>query len=188
MNGKNYTLFNAVLGRCAIAWRQPASNEQEAPVIGFQLPEATDALTARRIVEKTGAGKARVIPARIVEIIRRVGLHFQGEAQDFRDVVLDLEETGGFAQQIYTAARAIPAGRTLTYGQLAEAAGHPGAARAVGRAMGRNPIPLIIPCHRVVAANRKPGGFSAHGGLATKAAMLKVEGVALSPAKVRATS
>lgn len=181
MNAKNYTLFDTVLGRCAIAWRQPVDLEQEPLVIGFQLPEATGELTEKRIAEKTGAGRARVVPSRIREIIRRVGLHFKGEAQDFRDVVLDLERTGGFAKQVYIAARAIPAGRTLTYGQLAEAAGHPGAARAAGRAMAQNSIPLIIPCHRVVAANRKPGGFSAHGGLATKAAMLKAEGVVLAP-------
>lgn len=183
-----YILFDTVLGRCAIAWRQPVGREEEAAVIGFQLPEATDALTSERITAKTGASKARGTPARIREIIRRVGLHFNGEVQDFRGVVLDLEGAGSFAQQIYAAARAIPSGQTLTYGQLAEAAGHPGAARAAGRAMGSNPIPLIIPCHRVVAAGRKPGGFSAHGGLATKAAMLKAEGIALPFSKVRATS
>jgi O-6-methylguanine DNA methyltransferase len=69
----------------------------------------------------------------------------------------------------------------VTYGRLAEAAGHPGAARAVGQALSKNPIPLLIPCHRVLASGGSPGGFSAHGGLATKAKMLEIEGATLRP-------
>jgi len=88
---------------------------------------------------------------------------------------------GPFAQQVYEAARRIPAGQTATYGELAKAVDRPGAARGVGQALGKNPIPLIIPCHRVLAAGGKPGGFSAHGGQATKIRMLAIEGAAVGP-------
>ncbi|WP_308367539.1 MULTISPECIES: methylated-DNA--[protein]-cysteine S-methyltransferase [unclassified Microbulbifer] len=113
-------------------------------------------------------------------------LHLSGEAQDFSDIELDLDGVGKLAKAIYQAPRAIPAGQATTYGQLAEAAGCAGAARTVGQAMSRNPVPLIIPCHRVIAADNRRGGFSAHGGLTTKAKMLEIEGVTLGrPVTVR---
>src|SRR6266852_150608 len=87
-----------------------------------------------------------------------------------------VEGADRFARQVYEAAREIQAGETRTYGELAKALGQPAAARDVGQALARNPIALIIPCHRVVAAGGKPGGFSAHGGRATKARMLAIEG------------
>jgi methylated-DNA-[protein]-cysteine S-methyltransferase len=96
--------------------------------------------------------------------------------EDFSDIELDLEESPPFARQVYKAARKIPLGQTRTYGQIAKSAGSPGAARAVGHALGQNPIALIVPCHRVLAAGGKKGGFSAHGGCATKARMLEIEG------------
>jgi len=108
-----------------------------------------------------------------------------GKAQDFSDVTLDLGGTGLFARRVYEAARNIPAGETRTYGEIAKALNQPAAAQAVGQALGRNPIPLIIPCHRVVAACGKAGGFSAHGGRSTKARILEIEGVTLES---RATS
>ena len=104
--------------------------------------------------------------------------HFRGDVQDFRDVALDLDGAAPFARQVYEAARRIPAGQTRTYGEVAQAVGRPAAARAVGQALGKNPVALIIPCHRILAAGGKPGGFSTHGGLATKAWMLAVEGAA----------
>jgi O-6-methylguanine DNA methyltransferase len=176
-----FTLFDTALGKCGITWKDPDRSNDDPLVIGFQLPEATVQLTETRIVERWKANRTGTIPARISDIIKRVKLHFKGEAQDFRDIKLDLDGTGLFAKQVYDTARTIPSGRTTTYGQLAEAAGHSGAARAVGLAMSRNPIPLIIPCHRVLAAGAKPGGFSAHGGLATKRKMLDIEGATFGP-------
>jgi methylated-DNA-[protein]-cysteine S-methyltransferase len=128
-------------------------------------------LTEARIAGRWTANRTDIISQRIIEIIKRVKLHFKGEAQDFQDIELELDGTSQFARQVYEATRAIPSGQTMTYGQLAEAAGRPGAARAVGQLMSKNPIPLIIPCHRVLASGSKPGGLSAHGGLATKAKM-----------------
>ncbi|HTG00930.1 MAG TPA: methylated-DNA--[protein]-cysteine S-methyltransferase [Nitrospirota bacterium] len=169
-----YTLFKTPLGVCGVAWRR---RNPELRVTALQLPEATPRLTESRIVRTTSAAKARIVPAQIRTLIKRVNLHFKGEAQDFQDVAVDMESAGPFMKKVYQAARRVPAGATVTYGELAAAAGRPGASRAVGQAMGRNPVPLIIPCHRVLAAGNRPGGFSAHGGIATKAKMLELEGV-----------
>jgi len=179
-----YTLFDTPLGVCGIAWNMGGDSGIEPRVIAFQLPEATVRLTASRIAGKSSAARARITPARIKALIERVKRHFRGDPQDFLDVAVDLDGPGPFAKQVYAAARRIPPGRTMTYGELAEAAGRPGAARAVGRAMGGNPVPLIIPCHRILAAGNRPGGFSAHGGLATKEKMLELEGATLGPPPV----
>jgi O-6-methylguanine DNA methyltransferase len=146
----------------------------------FQLPEATTKLTESRIARSSGAGQATAPPPPIAAIIERVSKHLQGDIQDFRDIALDLEGTASFARRVYEAARQIPTGQTRTYGELAKAIGRPTAARAVGQALGKNPIALLIPCHRVLAAGGKPGGFSAHGGRATKARMLAIEGTTIS--------
>ena len=186
MSPRAYTLFGTELGKCGIAWKESARSNEAPLVIGFQLPEATEQLTEARMAERSAAHRANTIPPRISELIKRVKLHFKGQAQDFRDVDLDVETAGDFSKQVYEAARAIPSGRTVTYGQLAEASGHPGAARAVGQVMSRNPIPLIIPCHRVLASGSKPGGFSAYGGLDTKTKMLNVEEATVGrPATIR---
>lgn len=164
-----YSLFDTTLGWCGIAW-----SEHRPAVTLLQLPEATAEMTEARIAWATGARQAS--SAEIVQVIERVRMHLRGELQDFRDVAIDLDGVGLFARRVYEAARQIPAGETRTYGDLAQALNLPGAARAVGQALGRNPIAIIIPCHRVLAAGGKPGGFSAHGGRATKAKLLAIEG------------
>jgi len=116
-----------------------------------------------------------VPPPHIAGIIKRVQKHLRGDVQDFLDIVVDLDAMSPFARQVYEAVRKIPAGQTKSYGELATEMRRPTASRAVGQALGRNPIPLIIPCHRVLASGKKPGGFSAHGGVETKARMLEIE-------------
>ncbi len=143
---------------------------------GFQLPEATRQATRTRIGRLAHASAATSPPPEIAAVIARVVRHLARDWQDFGDVPVDLAGTETFAQQVYTAARAIPPGETRTYGALARSLGQPGASQAVGQALGRNPIPLIVPCHRIVAADGKGGGFSAHGGLTTKARLLAIEG------------
>jgi methylated-DNA-[protein]-cysteine S-methyltransferase len=138
-------------------------------------------MTESRIARNAGARKSSAPPPQIAAVIKSVRKHLQGDAQDFRDITIDLDGTDSFALQVYQAARRIPAGQTTTYGELAKAVNRPAAARAVGQALGRNPIGLIIPCHRIVAAGGKPGGFSAHGGRSTKARMLAIEGVTFEP-------
>lgn len=175
-----YCLFETPLGRCGIAWSEGNSGRSGYAVTFFQLPEATDELTEARISRTSGAQRATEPPLQVVDIINRVRKHLAGELQDFRDVPVDLESAGPFVQRVCAATREIPVGQTVTYADLANVLGRPSLARAVGRALGRNPIPLIIPCHRVHAAGGKPGGFSAHGGRVTKAKLLAIEGAVVN--------
>jgi methylated-DNA-[protein]-cysteine S-methyltransferase len=176
-----YCLFETPLGACGIAWKAKGASRIPPVVTFFQLPEATRSLTDARIAGKSGGRKARVPPPHIAGIIKRVQKHLRGEVQDFRDIVVDLDPSGPFARRVYETVRKIPPGRTTSYGELATDMNRPTAARAVGQALGRNSIPLLIPCHRVLARSRKPGGFSAHGGVETKAKLLEIEGAAIRP-------
>ncbi len=128
------------------------------------------------MARKSGGSRADAPPPAIAEVIEKISRHLRGELQDFRSVPLDLSKVETFDLQVYAAARRIPPGETSTYGELARAVGRPSEARAVGQAMARNPIPLIIPCHRVLPANGRLGGFSAHGERLTKAKLLEIEG------------
>jgi len=169
-----YALFETAIGTCGIAWRTG-----EAPVIvGFNLPEATLAGTERRTARK--AAKAAVIPRVIEDVIDKARRHLARELQDFHDAPIDWDRFEPFARQVYEASLDIPVGQTRTYGQLAKQLNAPQAAQAVGQALGSNPIPLIIPCHRILAADGKMGGFSAPGGLLTKEKLLLIEGATTS--------
>ena len=174
-----YCLFETPLGACGIAWKEQERSRIPPVVTFFQLPEATRSVTDTRIAGSSGGRKARVPPPHIAGIIRRVQKHLHGDVQDFADIVVDLDAMGPFARQVYETVRKIPPGRTTSYGELATDMNRPTAARAVGQALGRNSIPLIIPCHRVLASDKKPGGFSAHGGVETKAKLLEIEGASI---------
>ena len=176
MKQASYCLFETPLGACGIAWRQPADSDSGPIVSAVQLPEGTSKRTESRIVRKAGLAKPSAPPPEIADVIEKIRRHLQGEIQDFRDVEVDLTGVEAFAREVYKAAREIPAGQTRTYGEIAKAIGQPGAAQEVGQAMSQNPIPIIVPCHRVSAANGKLGGFSAPGGRATKLKLLALEG------------
>jgi O-6-methylguanine DNA methyltransferase len=171
-----YCLFETPLGPCGIAWSEPEGFGSRPVVTLVQLPEATPQRTESRIAQKSVSPEPSVPPKQIAEIIERIRKHLQAEVQDFRDVAVELDSVNPFARQVYEAAREIPAGQTRTYGEIAKALGQPAAAQEVGQALSKNPVPIIIPCHRVAAAGGKPGGFSAHGGSATKAKLLALEG------------
>lgn len=175
MQRSAYCLFETPLGWCGIIWRE---SPDLLVVTALQLPEATQAMTEARITQQ-GEQRIDTPPPAIAGLVDRINRHFGGEPQDFRDVAVELPNAGAFAQRVYAATRNILAGQTASYGELARLLDKPGAARAIGQALGRNPIPLIIPCHRITAAGGKPGGFTAPGGLATKARLLKIEGVDL---------
>jgi len=179
MTQSAYCLFETPLGACGIAWKEQETSRIPPVVTFFKLPEATRSLTDTRIAGRSGGRKARVPPPRIAGIIKKVQKHLHGDVQDFLDIVVDLDGAGPFARQVYETVRKIPAGRTMTYGELAADMNRPTASRAIGQALARNPILLIIPCHRVLAFGNKPGGFSAHGGLETKAKMLEIEGATI---------
>jgi methylated-DNA-[protein]-cysteine S-methyltransferase len=168
-----YALFDTPLGACGIAWGPRGIRR-------FQLPEATREQTEQRLLVGIEGATAAEPPPRVRQALRRVLLHLSGKPQDFSGLELDMETVPPFHRRVYEAARQAPAGRTLTYGQMAQLAGSPGASRAVGQAMARNPFPLLVPCHRVLAAGNKAGGFSAYGGAETKARLLGLEGVALA--------
>ncbi len=175
-----YCLFDTPLGTCGIAWSERPNADPPYAVTSFQPPEATPDLTQSRIARNSSGVKSGEIPLPVLKIIKRVRKHLKGVLQDFSDVPVDLGGSAPFVQKVCEAARKIPAGQTVTYADLARTLGRPSLARAVGGALGRNPIPLIIPCHRVLAAGGKPGGFSAHGGRLTKAKLLAIEGAVVN--------
>lgn len=124
-------------------------------------------------------GPVRTVPGAVGSLLVRLQRHWDGQPQRYDDVRMDLSGVPPFHRDVYAAARALAVGETCTYGELAKRLGAPGAARAVGQALARNPLPLVVPCHRVLAAGGRPGGFSAPGGLITKARLLREEGVLL---------
>lgn len=138
-----------------------------------------DAAATPAALEAAGGVKTRP-PREMARIIDRLRAYLEGRPQRFDDVSVDLTDTGAFTRAVYAQAQRLPSGEVTTYGALAAAIGRPGGARAVGQALGRNPVPIIIPCHRIVAAAGRPGGFSAPGGLDTKRRLLALEGVALA--------
>jgi methylated-DNA-[protein]-cysteine S-methyltransferase len=109
------------------------------------------------------------------KLVRRLQAYASGRADDFRDVAADAGPKTEFQARVIRACRQIPCGETLTYNELAAVAGYPGAARAVGNCMAANRIPLVIPCHRVMGADRRPRGYSGPGGVETKLRLLEIE-------------
>ena len=188
MSHAGYCLFDSPLGQCGIAWRDDGPSVVRPAVTLLQLPAVTAERTESTIARASGARGRSAPPPAIAEIIGRLRKHLEGEAQDLRDIAVDLTGADDFARQVYEATREIPPGQTRTYGEIAKALGQPREAQAVGQALGKNPIALIIPCHRVVAAGGKPGGFSAHGGRATKARLLAVEGAPAAPIQLELRS
>lgn len=178
MSDSAFTLFDTAIGACGLAWRDDL-------IIGVQLPEADREATAARLAQRFPATRAARAPARWRGIIADITAVLQGQARDLRAAALDYTGVPPFQRRVYEAARAIPPGATLSYGELAQRMDATGAARAVGQALGRNPFPIIVPCHRVLAAGGKVGGFTAAGGTATKQRMLAIEG-ARSPAPLSA--
>jgi len=170
-----YSIFETAAGFCGIAWN-------DVGITRFQLPtksaEATDRVMRRR---RPSAEPGAPTPA-VAEAIAAAIRYFAGEEVDFSEFALDLDGQLPFFKQIYAATRRVGWGRTTTYGALAKELGAgPEAARDVGQAMAQNPVALIIPCHRVLAAGGKVGGFSAPGGAVAKRRMLELEGVHLEP-------
>ncbi|MGW6378039.1 methylated-DNA--[protein]-cysteine S-methyltransferase [Rhodococcus sp. NPDC055112] len=170
MRSLEFALFDTPVGRCAVVWG-------EHGIVGFQLPEGSDELTLERnaqLFPDAAEGDPDSSPAARRAIDGVVSL-LTGEPDPLTDVQLDLRSVPDFDSRVYAVTRAIEPGATLTYGEVAARIGSPDAAQAVGQALGRNPIPILVPCHRVLAAGGKTGGFSAHGGAVTKRALLTIE-------------
>jgi len=165
-----FALFETAIGTCALAWGPRG-------LIGVQLPEdngeaATRARMRRRFPELTEAAP----PESAQRAITAIQALLQGASDDLSGIELDMSRVSEFHQRIYAIARRIPPGQTRTYGEIAAELGDKGLSRAVGQAMGHNPFAPVVPCHRVLAAGNKPGGFSAGGGALTKLRMLDIEG------------
>ncbi len=169
MTDHSFALFETAIGHCAIVW-------SERGIAGVQLPEADADATRRRVLCRFAGAREAMPSADVQRAIDGVVALLAGEPRDLRDVVIDDDETPDFNRRVYAIARTIPPGQTMTYGEIAERLGDKLLARAVGQALGENPVPIIMPCHRVLAAGGKSGGFSASGGVVTKLRLLTIEG------------
>jgi methylated-DNA-[protein]-cysteine S-methyltransferase len=156
----SYAIFDTALGRCAIVWGPRG-------IAAVELPGSRRALR--------GASEAPP-PPEVAGAIEAIVALLDGDRRDLNAIAVDMDGVGEFERRVYDAARAVPAGETVTYGEIAARIGERGAAQAVGRALGRNPFPIVVPCHRVVAADGSLRGFSAPGGIETKRRMLAIEG------------
>ncbi len=150
--------FDTALGACAIAWE-------------------ADRVTGFRLLPTRAEADPAPPPDWVLAIVERVRRHLAGQPEDFTDVPYAWDTVSDFQRQIYEAALRVKSGRTISYGDLARAIGQgPAAARAVGTALGQNPWPLLVPCHRFVGADGRMTGFSAPGGIQTKLRLLALEG------------
>lgn len=172
MSAQGFALFDTPIGTCAVAWSGRG-------IAGLQLPEPTPAATRARVKRRwPDAVEAAFVPAGVERALDRVQALLSGDAVDLADIPLDLDAAPDFHRKVYEVARTIPPGRTMTYGEIAKRLGMPHQSREVGQALGKNPVAIIVPCHRVLGADGKMGGFSANGGVSTKRHMLEIEGAA----------
>ena len=171
----SYCIFETNGGFCGLAW-------SDRGITRFQLPTKTAEATERLLRRRMPDALPGTPTAEVAKAIAAVRKYFAGEETDFSGFTLDLGAQDPLFEQIYAAARRVGWGCTTTYGSLAKELGAgPEAARDVGQAMAQNPVALFIPCHRVLAAGGKVGGFSAPGGAAAKIRMLELEGVDVHP-------
>jgi methylated-DNA-[protein]-cysteine S-methyltransferase len=169
MTAHGFSLFDTAIGRCGIAW-------SERGVAAVQLPEGSDREIRARVLRRFPGAREAPPPPGVQGAMEKIAALLRGEPSALQAVALDMEGVPPFHRRVYEIARTIPPGATLSYGDVAARLDAPGAARAVGQALGRNPFALVVPCHRVLAARGKAGGFSARGGVATKLRLLALEG------------
>ena len=172
---EGYAIFTTAIGPCGVAWSQRG-------LVSIQLPEKTEEATRARLWERITLpddGGSTTPPDAVRAAIERIIAHLTGKDAGLDSIELDLEDVPPFHRKVYEAARRITRGEIRSYGDLAGDAGSPHGARAVGQAMAKNPLPIVVPCHRVIAAGGKPGGFTSPGGLDTKARLLAIEGAKL---------
>ena len=173
MTGQHFAIFDTPIGPCGIVWG-------ERGITGVQLPMGSEDKTRNRIHQRDGDVTEAAPPAEVQGAIDGIIELLAGKPNDLTDVVLDLDGIPEFNRGVYDIARKIPPGKTMTYGDIAKKLGGVELSRDVGQALGRNPCPIVVPCHRVLAAGNKPGGFSARGGVETKLKMLAIEGAAVN--------
>jgi methylated-DNA-[protein]-cysteine S-methyltransferase len=175
MSAQSFALFETPVGSCGIVWNARG-------IAGVQLPERGANGTRARLRRRYPDAQEAASPPPIRQAIERVTGVLSGEGGDLSTVALDMSDIPPPRRDIYAVARSIPAGATLSYGEIAARLGGSVDAREVGEAMARNPFPIIVPCHRVLAAGGKIGGFSAAGGVVTKLRLLEIEGAQIGEA------
>lgn len=170
MTASGFTLFDTPIGRCGVAWG-------DRGLTGVQLPQPDEAQTRTRLLQRAKCELSEVAPpAPVARAIADMTALLSGKGADLGAIELDMSQVPDFNRGVYHIAREIPPGQTLTYGDIAKRLGGVELSRDVGQALGQNPFPIVVPCHRVLAAGGKPGGFSANGGVKTKLKMLAIEG------------
>lgn len=169
MSPAGFALFATPIGACGIAWGPRG-------IVGVQLPGATENATRARMARSFPHLQEADPPPEVRQATSAIRALLEGEPLDLAEIELDLEGVSDFHRRVYAIARRIPPGRTRTYGDIAAELGDKGLARAVGQALGLNPFAPVVPCHRVLAAGGKWGGFSAPGGTTAKLRMLAIEG------------
>jgi len=169
MTADRFALFPTSIGACGIAWN-------ELGIAGAQLPESDERATRNRMQRRFPNAVEASPTAGVQRAIDSITALLRGERNDLLDIALAMNDVAPFDRDVYEAARAVPPGTTVTYGDIAKRIGEPHAAQAVGQALGRNPFAPIVPCHRIVAADGTMHGFSATGGVTTKLRRLTIEG------------
>jgi methylated-DNA-[protein]-cysteine S-methyltransferase len=172
MSEFQFALFDTAIGRCGIVW-------SERGVAAVRFPERGEDAVRNRITRRFPDTREAIPPAKTQRAIDDIVELLNGQVRDLRDIEIDLGEAPDFNRRVYDVARGIDPGETLTYGEVAERLGDRNLARDVAQALGQNPVPIIVPCHRVMAAGGKTGGFSAPGGVQTKLKLLSIEGAKL---------
>jgi methylated-DNA-[protein]-cysteine S-methyltransferase len=168
MTDHSFAIFDTAIGRCGIAWGEHGIN-------AVQLPMSSEDKTRARIRQRYGDIAEAPPTAEVQRAIDGIVELLAGKPNDLSDVVLDLDGVPEFNRGVYDIARTIPPGKTMTYGDIAKRLGGVELSRDVGQALGRNPCPIVVPCHRVLAADGALTGFSAPGGIMTKRRMLEIE-------------
>jgi methylated-DNA-[protein]-cysteine S-methyltransferase len=169
VSATSFSVFETAIGACGIAWG-------EHGITHAWLPERDGAALRGRILRRLPDAREEAPAGAIREAVDGIVGLLGGSSADLSSIPLDLDGIPDFHRRVYEIAQTIPAGETLSYGEIAARLGDPSQARAVGAALGANPIPIVIPCHRVLAANGRTGGFSAPGGVSTKLKLLEIEG------------
>ncbi len=169
MPDSNFALFDTTIGPCGIVWNARG-------LTGVQLPKKDEASTRARVQQRYPSAVEAAPPAPVKDAIDGITALLKGEPRDLTHIAIDNTRTPEFNGKVYAITRQVPPGQTITYGEIATQLGDKLLARDVGQALGENPCPLVMPCHRVLAANGKPGGFSAAGGVVTKLKLLSIEG------------
>jgi methylated-DNA-[protein]-cysteine S-methyltransferase len=173
MTGQHFAIFDTAIGPCGIVWG-------DRGITAVQLPMGSEEKTRNRIHQRDGDVIEAAPPVDVQHAIEGIIELLAGKPNDLADIALDLDGVPEFNRGVYDIARKIPPGQTMTYGDIAKKLGGVELSRDVGQALGRNPCPIVVPCHRVLAAGGKPGGFSANGGVVTKLKMLAIEGAAVN--------